>query len=128
LSSAASDGAARRIGRFSFAGIVNTAIGYGVIFAGLALGFSPYASNLAGYLVGLGCSFLLNKYFVFLAKGPSHRQAGRFLVAFGIAYLSNLALLHACLQAGIGDVAAQIFAGLLYLMVMYALSRAWVFR
>jgi putative flippase GtrA len=128
LSSAASNGEAGRIGRFSLAGIANTAIGYAVIFAGLALGFSPYASNLAGYTVGLACSFLLNKYFVFAAPGGRRRQMGRFLAAFAIAYAANLALLHACLQAGIGGIVAQILAGVLYLGVMYALMRAWVFR
>lgn len=94
----------------------------------MALGFSPYASNLAGYMVGLCCSFFLSKYFVFLAHGSGRGQAGRFLAAFAVAYVANLALLHASLQAGVGHVAAQIVAGALYLVVMYVLLRSWVFR
>lgn len=117
-----------RIGRFSLAGVVNTAIGYGIIFSAMALGVSPYASNLAGYLVGLCCSFLLNKYFVFGVKGSPARHFGRFLASFGVAYVANLALLHGCLQGGIDEVLAQIFAGLLYLATMYLLFRVWVFR
>lgn len=125
---AASESAVGQIGRFSFAGIVNTAIGYAIIFAGLALGFSPYASNLTGYMVGLCSSFLLNKYFVFWARGSRRMQAGRFLIAFGIAYVANLALLHACLRAGVGNFAAQVVAGVPYFAVMYVLLRLWVFR
>lgn len=124
---AASDSTVGQIGRYSFAGVINTAVGYAIIFSGMALGFSPYASNLAGYMVGLCCSFVLNKYFVFLARGNRRRQVGRFMAAFGIAYLLNLALLHACLEAGVAKVAAQILAGVLYLAAMYLLSRVWVF-
>lgn len=128
MSPAASDGEVWRIGRFSFAGAVNTAVGYAVIFGGLALGFSPYASNLAGYLIGLCCSFLLNKHFVFIGQGGRNGQVRRFLGAFAIAYVANLALLHLALGAGVGDVVAQILAGALYLAAMYTLMRVWVFR
>ena len=123
----ASDSTVGQFSRYSFAGVINTAIGYAVIFSGMALGFSPYVSNFAGYTVGLCCSFILNKHFVFLAKGNRRRQIGRFMAAFGIAYLLNLAFLHVCLEAGVAKVAAQILAGVLYLAAMYMLSRVWVF-
>jgi putative flippase GtrA len=128
LSPAASDSLVGQFGRYSFAGIVNTAVGYGIIFGAMALGFSPYVSNLAGYMVGLCCSFLLNKHLVFLGRGSSLCEGGRFLAAFVIAYLLNLGLLHLCLKAGIGHFAAQILAGILYLIAMFLLLRTWVFK
>ena len=124
----ANDTAVGQIGRFSFAGAINTAVGYAVIFSGMALGFSPYASNLSGYLVGLCCAFILNKHFVFLGSSNRPGEIARFLAAFAIAYLSNRGLLHVCLQIGLGKCLAQILAGAVYLAVMYWLMRAWVFR
>jgi putative flippase GtrA len=128
LSSARNDWPLAQFGRFSIAGVVNTSLGYAVIFGGLALGLSPYVSNLSGYLVGLTCSFFLTKTFVFAARGESGRQARRFLVAFAVAYLMNLGALHASLQAEVNGILAQLLAGALYLFSMFIFSRSWVFR
>nr|VFJ64516.1 MAG: Putative flippase GtrA (transmembrane translocase of bactoprenol-linked glucose) [Candidatus Kentron sp. FW] len=128
MSWGANNGIVRQIGRFSLAGVINTIVGYAVIFGGLALGFSPYGSNLAGYSTGLLCSFILSKTFVFSAPGRKWRQTRRFLITFAIAYLANLALLHGSLRIGIGGIAAQILSGVLYLLVMFILSRSWVFK
>lgn len=128
MSSAASSGACRQFGRYSLAGVVNTILGYAIIFGGLALGFSPYASNLVGYVAGLACSFFLNKTFVFASHNGRRRQLVRFLAAFAVAYIANLMTLHACLQAATGDVAAQVIAGIVYLLTMFIVLRSWVFR
>jgi putative flippase GtrA len=119
---------ARRFGRFSLAGIVNTLVGYAVIFGALALGLSPYFSNFLGYSVGLACSFFLNKSFVFAATGNARKQAVRFLAAFLFAYLTNLAVLHISLRFGAGDIIAQLLGGGIYLLTMYQISRLWVFK
>lgn len=122
------NGIARQLSLFSFAGVINTAVGYAVIFSGLALGFSPYLSNLAGYALGLMCAFFLNKTVVFTVRGKSKQQAGRFLASFLVAYAANLAGLHAGLLAGFDTVLAQLMAGFVYLVVMFFLSRRWVFK
>jgi len=128
LSSAANNCIIRQIGLFSFAGVINTAMGYTVIFSGLALGFSPYYSNLAGYVFGLACAFTFSKTVIFTARGENKRQAGRFLVSFFLAYSVNLAGLHTALLAGVGALPAQIMAGIPYLIIMFFLSRMWVFK
>lgn len=128
MSRPASSALARQIRRFSYSGVVNSLAGYSVIFLGIVLGFSPYLSNLAGYAVGLSISFLLSRNYVFSGSGGIYSQTFRFLIAFGIAYLANLAMLHACLRSGFGMLASQVTAGIVYLIAMFVLSRTWVFR
>jgi putative flippase GtrA len=128
LLSEASNGLIGQIGRFSIAGVINTAFGYVVIFGGMALGLSPYVSNFAGYLIGLFCSFFLGRRFVFLASGNSGRQLVRFFITFCIAYFFNLGTLYFCLQLGVNNLVSQVIAGVIYLIVMFAFSRIWVFK
>lgn len=126
--SEASNGLIGQIGRFSIAGVINTALGYVVIFGGMALGLSPYASNFLGYLSGFFCSFFLGRRFVFLASGNSRRQLIRYFITFFIAYFLNLGTLYFCLQLSLNNLVSQIFAGASYLIVMFAFSRIWVFK
>jgi len=117
-----------QLARFSFAGVANTLVGYAVIFGGMALGISPYSSNVAGYAMGLICSFLLNQTFVFAASGNRTHQLGRFLSVFAVSYLCNFTTLHICLLANLRNVWSQILAGVVYSVTMFLLSRWWVFK
>ena len=126
--SAVSSDIARQLSKFSLAGFINTTIGYIVIFGGMALGLSPYTSNLIGYMVGLISSFFMSKFFVFTSESKSRYQVIRFLIAFCIAYIANIAFLHIALQLNINSVVAQIGAGGVYVLVMFTLSRQWVFN
>ena len=128
MPSVVSNSLIRQIGRFSIAGFINTALGYIVIFSGMALGFSPYASNFAGYAIGLFCSFFLSRVFVFFSSGNGRKQLVRFFAAFCVAYVANLGALHFCLQLNVDEIASQIIAGIFYLSLMFGFSRAWVFK
>lgn len=72
--------------RFLLVGVVNTLVGYGVMFglynlAGLHLWGDPgyWISSTANYLVGSVVSFFLNKHFTFRSreKGPAWCSASR---------------------------------------------------
>ena len=72
--------------RFLLVGVVNTLVGYGVMFglynlAGLHLWGDPgyWISSAANYLVGSVVSFFLNKHFTFRSreKGPAWCPASR---------------------------------------------------
>lgn len=118
-----------QLARFSSVGIINTMVGYAVIFGCMALGMSPYTANILGYVVGLMCSFLLNRAFVFTAgNGLVVQQLERFLATFAVDYLCNLMMLYVSLQAGFGDIGSQIVAGVVYSGTFFLLSRWWVFR
>jgi putative flippase GtrA len=55
--------------RFIIAGIINTAIGAGIMFLLYNIGeLSYWAASAASYIAGSVCSFFLNKYFTFSVK------------------------------------------------------------
>lgn len=115
--------------RFGAVGVINTLVGYAVIYACmLGLGISPLASNVAGYAVGLCCSFLLNRRLTFRSEGHATREALRFLLAFAIAYAVNLAVLLASIELlGVPPVWAQLVSGVAYTGVFFLLSKRYVF-
>ena len=118
----------KQIGRFSIVGIINSIIGYSIIFGFMALGFSPYISNFMGYITGFFCSFFLNMNFVFSVPEKICYRMARFLVAFFAAYTANFGTLYFCLQLRINDVISQICAGIVYILVLFSFSRLWVFK
>ena len=104
------------LARFGLAGLANTAVGFAVI-AGLDLGLhvQPQLANAAGYVVGIGMGFALNRKFV-----------------FGFAFVANqgvLAAAHGVLgDSQIEHLAAQ-FAGMAtYTVLTFVLSRYFVFN
>lgn len=115
--------------RFGAVGVVNTVVGYSVIFAAmLGLGWSPLASNVAGYAIGLCCSFLLNRRFTFASRARLGPEAGRFVAAFAIAWLLNVVMLLAAIHyLGIPETWAQVLAGVVYTLAFFVLSKLFVF-
>ncbi len=80
--------------KFLLVGVLNTAVGSGVMFLLYNLAGCPYwPSVCANYLCGGVVSYFLNKYFTFQNKERSWAQVGRFvatvavcmLIAYGIA-------------------------------------------
>ena len=79
--------------RFLLVGVVNTLVGYGVMFglynlAGLHLWGDPgyWISSAANYLVGSVVSFFLNKHFTFEVREYSASQVLRFIVNIAVCY------------------------------------------
>lgn len=120
----------RQAASFGAVGAINTLLGYGVIYlCMLGLGWSAVASNLAGYAVGLCCSFLLNRRLTFRSDGAAPREARRFLTAFAVAYLLNFAMLLASIHLlGIPAVWSQVVSGIAYTGAFFVLSKWYVFR
>src|SRR3954469_5385629 len=115
--------------RFLAVGVTNTALGYAVIFSlMLGAGWSPELSNVLGYVVGLSVSYLLNRSFTFRTRAKVLMEGSRFLIAFGIAFALNLAVLSALVRIfGATDWIAQIAAGFVYVVSSYWLNRTFVF-
>ena len=79
--------------RFLLVGVVNTLVGYGVMFglynlAGLHLWGDPgyWISSAANYLVGSVVSYFLNKYFTFKSRGQSWQEIVRFVLNIAVCY------------------------------------------
>jgi len=116
------------IARYSGSGVVNTILGFVVIFSAMALGFSPVVSNVAGYAVGFTSGFVLSKKFVFRSSGHFVAESVRYVIAFVISFLFNLLVLHLALTYfDLHAVISQIVAAVSYTMLMYILTRVYVF-
>ena len=84
----------RQIARYGLVGFANTAIGYGLILAGLWIGLGDYRANALGYAAGLCFSFFANRRFTFDRHGPvTAREVIRFLCCFAISYTANLGVI-----------------------------------
>ena len=115
------------LGRYSFAGILNTLLGYGLIFTLMFLGVGPYLSNVIGYGIGFIISFMLNRNFVFRSKGKYVREGAFFLFFMGVAYGLNFAMLHFLLGVGVNPYVCQVGASATYTISMFLFSKRFVF-
>jgi putative flippase GtrA len=121
------------IARFGLAGLVNTGIGFAVI-AGLDVGLhvSPPLANAAGYLVGMGVGFVLNRRFVFKSQTSARATAPRYVAVVLAAFALNqliLRLAGASLgQGALPHLAAQLCGMAVYTLAVFLACRFWVFR
>jgi putative flippase GtrA len=116
--------------RFILVGVVNSGLGYGVIFACMYLaGVSPELSNVIGYMVGLVFSYLLHRNFTFRSTKMRRTEFIRFSVVFLIAYCANLVTLIVLVRAvGVYAGLSQVIAGLIYIGTSYLLNKYYVFQ
>lgn len=115
--------------RYSGAGIINTIVGFVVILSAMALNFSPVVSNIAGYAVGFTLGFILSKKFVFRSNDRFVAESIRYLLAFIVSFLINLLVLHLALNNwNFNALASQVVAAISYTLLMYVLTRFFVFN
>ena len=112
--------------RFGAAGAVNTAFGFGV-YAGLVLlGLAPFLALLAATVVGVFFNFLTFGGFAF--RRLDARRLPRFLAAYALIYLFNLALLEGLRAAtGLGPIVAQLLCLVVVAPTAYVVLKAKVF-
>lgn len=116
------------IGRYAGSGALNTIAGFAVIFALMALNFSPVIANIGGYLVGFILGFVVSKKFVFRSNGHFVSESIRYLVAFLICFGLNLATLQISLTIfQLNALFAQLLAAVVYTATMYLFTRWFVF-
>jgi putative flippase GtrA len=118
-----------RMLRFGAVGLLNTALGYTVILAGLALGLGDIVSNATGYAAGLVLGFFLNRQWTFTsADGFRQGTSLRYGIVFLSAYSINLAVVIAARSAGIIGSPLVHLAGIcVYSVVFYLGSSRFVF-
>lgn len=116
--------------RFILVGIVNSGLGYGIIFACMYLaGLSPELSNVIGYLIGLVVSYLLHRNFTFRSIKARRAEFVCFAVVFLIAYCTNLVTLIVLVRAmGVHAGLSQAIAGVVYIGTSYLLNKYYVFQ
>ena len=124
------------LSRFTLVGLINPAVGYGVMFGLYNLaGWGYWISSAMNIILTSVLSFFLNKYFTFQSRGRSLGQVVRFavnillcyLVAYGVAQpLCRLAL------AGAGETVRNNVSMLLGMVLFTGLNylgqRLFAFR
>lgn len=119
---------ALQVGRYGIAGLINSVLGFTIIFGLQGLGVSPYFANLVGYVVGFFVSFLLQRKYVFASSAGVSAEMIRFVIAFLVAFAANQIALHALLTVETNAYMAQLCAISVYIVTMFILSKFWVFR
>jgi len=125
----AAAGLTLQFARFALVGVFNTVVGLSFIFAAKALlGWGDLAANAGGYAVGLVASFALNRTWTFRDRGRISPALLRFLAAFLLAYLANLATVFALRDlAHVDSYVAQAAGVVPYTILFFLASRAFVF-
>ena len=118
--------------KYLLVGVLNTIVGFGLIFLLMWRGFSPEISNIIGYAVGICFSFVMNKIFTFQSKQTSKKanlaEFFKFVSSMLIAWSLNFITLKICLKFGVNPYISQIIAGAIYTITGYLLSKIWVFK
>lgn len=110
-------------------GVINTSVGFGLIFLLMYINIVPEVANFMGYLTGFLVSFHLNKKYNFRSQGALLKEIKKFAIAMAIAYLINLFVLIIELRIfNVNKYYAQIIASAFYVVTGYLLSKFWVFK
>lgn len=119
----------KQLMRFAAVGVVNTGLGYAVIFACMyLLGLGAVLSNVLGYAVGLVVSYILNRTYTFRSAAAAQGEILRFISIFLLAYLANLAALMLLIhRIGMHEGGAQLLAGVVYFGLSFILNKYYVF-
>lgn len=73
--------------KFLVVGIINTIVGYGVMFFTYnLLHWNYWIASAANYIVGSICSFFLNKYFTFQANKFNKKEIIKFIICIILCY------------------------------------------
>ncbi len=114
---------------YSFIGIINTFIGYLIIFYLTYINIIPELANITGYSIGFVLSFFLNKKYNFKSNEKYKKEIPRFVLTLAICYLLNLLVLILLYRVlNINIYISQLIAGIFYLGSGFLLSYFYTFN
>lgn len=117
----------KEVGRFLCAGVIATAVDFGIYY--LSLKFCPtvIAKSLS-FTCGGVAAFFLNKYWTFRQEQKSSSEVGRFIAANGLAFLLNVGLNELMLKISGNSVFVSLSTATVVTAVFtYFLFKNWVF-
>jgi len=115
--------------RYGLAGILNGFVGVGAIWILTMIGIAPIAANFIGFSAGVAFAFLVARKFVFKSDDHVTSESIRYMSAFGVCYLINIAMLQMCVSVFLLDaMTSQGMAVSSYVISMYLASRFFIFR
>ncbi len=115
--------------RYLIVGVINTIIGYGVIFILMTIHVMPEIANIIGYMIGIIVSYILNKLYTFKTKNKSKKEFLTFILCMICSYMINLIILIILYRyCGIDKYIATIIAGIFYTLSGYIFSKYFAFK
>ncbi len=120
----------KKVIRFLLVGIINAISGYTLIILLYSLlNFHFYLANFIGYLLGLIISFILNRKFVFKAKGKIKGQFLKFLFSFFLSYFLNIFVFYICSEfINLNYYLALLIASFFYSVSFFILCNFFTFK
>lgn len=110
-------------------GVASNAMLYLLYILATTLGAGHKTSMTVLYALGVVQTFVANRSWSFRHKGPARMAFLRYLVAYLLAYLLNLSVMHVLVdELGYSDRAVQACMVIIVAVVMYLLQKYWVFR
>lgn len=114
--------------KFSSVGLINTIVGYSVIFTLIYTGVNEYAANAYGYAVGLSISYVLNCKLTFKSHKFSLTEIAGYSLSVSFAYIVNIAIILTARMIGISNnPITHIIAMIGYSLTFYILARTFAF-
>jgi putative flippase GtrA len=115
--------------KYLLVGIINTIVGYGIIFFLMFVGVSPEVSNIVGYAVGISVSYVLNKIYTFQSKAHPKKEFPKFVLSLLASYTLNFLTLVLCIHIlKINPYISQIISGAVYTLSGFVFLKYFAFR
>jgi putative flippase GtrA len=115
--------------RYLLVGIINTIVGYGIIFSLMFIGISPEISNIIGYAIGIMVSYTLNKVYTFQSKAHPKKEFPKFVLSLLTSYGLNFLTLVLCIHIlKINPYISQIISGAVYTLSGFVFLKYFAFR
>jgi Predicted membrane protein len=115
--------------KYLLVGIINTIVGYGIIFFLMFVGVSPEISNIVGYAVGISVSYVLNKIYTFQSKAHPKKEFPKFVLSLLASYTLNFLTLVLCIHIfKINPYISQIISGAVYTISGFVFLKYFAFR
>jgi len=113
--------------RYNLVGIVNTLVGFSIVFGLMLMGLSPSLSNLLGYGVGMVVSFVLNRRYTFKSTHHNPKEIIGFVGVMLLSYGFNFATLQLLLHQT-NPYLAQLLSAVVYTVSSFLMLKFLVFK
>lgn len=112
---------------YNLVGVINTLVGFSIIFLLMFLGLGALESNFIGYFLGAILSYNLNKRYTFKNTQNSKKQIVKFFAVLALAYLLNFITLQ-WLLGFLNPYLAQLISAVVYTLSSFILAKLVVFK
>jgi len=115
--------------KFSLVGVLNTIVFYVIYYVMLQLGVFYVVAAATGTTAGIVNSYVINRKFVFKSSKMSVGEVVKFLIVYGVQYLSNITVIHICVEyIGISAELGGILAIGVGVFISFFGHKFWSFR